>query len=350
LQSILQKNNDTNLTWGDIPKEIGQSIHKVRMDYAEGAPAYFKEGIASQFDPNKYLLSTLTFWLFSLRTILKRYAKRAFVFLASGATLFFGELLSYRKIESLLKGTIKITASDLTQVEFNSLHKLYNKLSVTADTSKKYIYFCLNYQPELTTSPLGGIFVNQILAITLLSNALPSDWVIYVKEHPGQLFRKNFYGYIARYRGFYKQIASLPNVQFILGDIDQFTLIDKAQCVATITGTAGWEAIVRGTPAIIFGEAWYQSAPNVFRVINQNDCDSAIEKISANIQFQEVNLIRFVKSILDAGVIIDFGPHEARWGGREFDVGKNAQLFCELFRSKVLNDREFLSPEMVALA
>ncbi|MBT8621885.1 capsular biosynthesis protein [Polynucleobacter paneuropaeus] len=350
LQSQLLGNDGVNLTWDVIPELIRNSIHRVRESYDQGAPAYFKEGIVSQFNPKKYILSTLALWIFTIRAMLKRYAKRAFVFFVATANLFFGDLLSFRITEPLLKRAMKIAASDLAQVEFNSLNKVCNELAVTANTSQKYIYFCLNYQPELTTSPLGGIFSDQILALTLLSNSLPDDWLVYVKEHPGQLFKKNYYGYIARSRAFYKRIASLPGVQLILGDVDQFTLIDKAQCVATITGTSGWEAIVRGTPAIIFGDAWYQSAPNVFRVGNQMECDSAIEKISAPMQFEEVNLIRFVKSILDAGVIIDFGPHEARWGGREFDVGKNAQLFCELFRSKVLNDREFLSPEMVPLA
>ena len=34
-------------------------------------------------------------------------------------------------------------------------------------------------------------------------------------------------------------------------------------CVATISGTAGYEAFVAGKPAIMFGHNWYRSLPGV---------------------------------------------------------------------------------------
>ena len=42
-------------------------------------------------------------------------------------------------------------------------------------------------------------------------------------------------------------------------------LIAKSRAVATITGTAGWEALQMGKPVICFGYAWYRSFPGVFR-------------------------------------------------------------------------------------
>ena len=33
-------------------------------------------------------------------------------------------------------------------------------------------------------------------------------------------------------------------------------LIDKCKAVATITGTSGWEALIRGKPVLHFGYPW----------------------------------------------------------------------------------------------
>ena len=52
----------------------------------------------------------------------------------------------------------------------------------------------------------------------------------------------------------------------VSADTDSFTLIDGAITAVTISGTIGWESIIRGTQAIIFGRAWYEGMPYVFEV------------------------------------------------------------------------------------
>jgi hypothetical protein len=117
-----------------------------------------------------------------------------------------------------------------------------------------FVYFPLHLQPEATTSPMGGVYVDQFLAIETLSRSLPSGWSIAVKENPAQRYAKRDYG-------FYEQLAQTPNVHLVRRDTSTFDLIERCQAVATITGTAGWEALFKGKPALVFGRAFYRGAP-----------------------------------------------------------------------------------------
>lgn len=121
-----------------------------------------------------------------------------------------------------------------------------------------YIYFPLHLQPELTTSSLGGIYCDQLLAIERLSENLPENWVIYVKENPKQT-------YLMRDKLFFDRLKLLKNVQLVSPKEDTLKLIRHSKIVATITGTAGFEAICLKKPVIVFGKAWYQNFEGVFK-------------------------------------------------------------------------------------
>ncbi len=145
---------------------------------------------------------------------------------------------------------------DWAFVQKLKLKECYDSLVERVDHQEKYVYFAMHYQPERTTCPDGGRFNNQFLAISLLSKALPEGWKIYVKEHPSQF---NFHGMgeLSRWMEYYDDIALLPNVRLISVDTPSMELMDHAQVVATITGAAGWEALIRGIPILCFGAAWY---------------------------------------------------------------------------------------------
>jgi hypothetical protein len=132
------------------------------------------------------------------------------------------------------------------------------------DYNKKYIYFPLHLQPELTTSAFGGVFCDQLLALELLSKKLPPDWLIYIKENPKQSEQM-------RSEAFFVRLKLMTNLRMTPLEENTFKLMEHSQFVATITGTAGWEAICGGKPALVFGKAWYQNFEGVFKWHNDID-------------------------------------------------------------------------------
>lgn len=134
------------------------------------------------------------------------------------------------------------------------------------DLERRFVYFAMQLQPEMTTSSLGGNYVDQALALEHLRDMLPDDVAIYVKENPKQA------GY-ARGPMFFHRLRRIPGLVFVPSFSDTKVLTERAEAVATVTGTVGWEAIRQGTPAIVFGETWYGSLPGVHRYRAELDFD-----------------------------------------------------------------------------
>lgn len=126
------------------------------------------------------------------------------------------------------------------------------------DLTVPYVYFPLHMQPEMTTDTWGFRYADQLLAIEELAAALPPDVLIYAKENPIQTK-------FMREESFYRRLRAIPNLRYVAEHVPTFDLIRNALFVATISGTAGYEAALLGKGAIHFGVAWYATLPGVFR-------------------------------------------------------------------------------------
>lgn len=219
-----------------------------------------------------------------------------------------GSRLLKRKVktiaDSVLDGTVfkKAPRYVINKLKPN-LKKEYLKFQIKPDLEKKFVYVPLGFQPERTTSPQGDVFHDQILMIETLSASLPEDWIIYVKEHPTQwMFRSKMNYSSVRYPRYYERIAGFRNVFLIPINTDTYTLMNKSQAVATVTGTACWEAILRLKPAIAFGYPLYRDCPSLFRVNNVDSCRGALRKISSGFKIKEQEVINYLKSFDEATI------------------------------------------------
>ena len=166
----------------------------------------------------------------------------------------------------------------LCSVHKYRLYREYEGLSVAdAPQDGPYVVFFLHYQPERTSLPEGGKYAQQFRAILELASCLPKGWRLLVKEHPSQ-FRSKMNPWV-RPVGFYRRLSSIEGVQLCPLSIDNFDLIDSSECVATLTGTVGFEAVARLKPVIVFGLAPYIGLPGVIPVRSLDDVKLAIHSI-----------------------------------------------------------------------
>lgn len=145
-----------------------------------------------------------------------------------------------------------------------------------------FIFCALHYQPEQSTSPLGGYFVDQLLMVELLAESLRPGWRLYVKDHVSQYVSGyTRYGESFRSRRFFERLAAMRGVSVISLTHDTFQLIDHSLAVATVTGTTGWEAVVRGRPALVFGHAWYRGCEGAFSTQTRSGLENALQQIES---------------------------------------------------------------------
>jgi hypothetical protein len=163
-------------------------------------------------------------------------------------------------------------------------------------TDAPFIFVALHQQPERTTSPQGHAFADQMKAIQLLCSAAPPGWKIVVKEHMAQLNPVSL-GHMYRPLSFYSQVAAIPNAVLVSPYLPPAALIDRCAVVATVTGTVGWEAVLRGKPVFIMGEAWYRGCEGVFDVSSHEACSDAFAALSSGYRVDPIRVEAFVETI-----------------------------------------------------
>ena len=199
----------------------------------------------------------------------------------------------------------------------------YKRHSIKPPLEAPYVYLPLHMQPELTTSPLGGPFVDQVLIAEMLSFCLPVGVKIYIKEHP----RQN--SYWGRNLDFYKDLLAIDKVEFIPTNFSSYSLIQHCIAVATVTGTAAWEAVFKGIPSLLFGHQLYQHAPGIFKIQSLEDCKKAIHQIIEHKYKPSRNELKLFLTVLDEFTINGFYNPVYKKSSSPFSDEENAQLLFD---------------------
>lgn len=252
-----------------LPKKIINSINVLKKSYREAEPEYMK-------------LQKRTNYTSIYRLLYKNIKKLRTIF---NIKKLFKSTNHYHKVhgekmEEIFPKLYQSQMFAICGIKYkNRLKKYYESFCTRVNLeNEKYIFVALHYQPEETTSPSAGHYVNQQLIIENLAEIIPDEIQIVVKEHSSQ-FHPKMEGHTGRTKVFYDDLLKIQGVKLVSSEDSSFNYIDNALAVATATGTIGWEAIVRGVPVLIFGNAWYEYCDNVYRIYSKQDLKKALNQI-----------------------------------------------------------------------
>lgn len=227
-------------------------------------------------------------------------------FSLSNISLFVKKIYAVAQGKSIEDMFLRILQKRCQARENQSVRQLYVDNAILPDYKNLYLYFPLQLQPECTTSPMAGCYVDQLLIAQMLSALVPSNTLIYIKEHPAQAS----YGSVGRSAFFYEELLKLKNVRLITESAETFDLIDNCVGIVSATGTAGWEGVLRGKPFLMFGHHIYQYSPAVFPIKTVDDCKNALTKIFDNsfvVNQDEIRL--FLKAFEETAINGDTVPY-----------------------------------------
>lgn len=180
--------------------------------------------------------------------------------------------------------------------KLDNLLKIDREYTETLDNLEKlrYIFFPLHFQPERSTLPEGVHFDKQNMAIELLSENIPKDLKIIVKDHPKQYYsdlRNNFY----RNKNYLKNLEKIKNVVVVSSNHNYENLFKNALITATISGSVSWQGLVEGIPAITFSDTWLSDCPStklITKSINiQKDIEYLLNKKKSEVQKDAIDFI-----------------------------------------------------------
>ena len=197
------------------------------------------------------------------------------------------------------------------------------------EKEQKLVYFPLHLQPELSTSTLGGFFHDQMYALEILRTLLGKDWKVLVKENPKQ-------SYYQRDPRFFQRLERLDNVYLVDRLFPSVEIIEKAALTATITGTAGWEAIKGGGKCLVFGQTWYASLPNCLTYRPDINTQALEEFLSGETSWEEFSR-QFQTLMKKAALGVVNLPYAALVP--EFDVLENARKVSDSFQEIMENPK-----------
>jgi len=159
------------------------------------------------------------------------------------------------------------------------LYESYEEATITGLPQQPFVVYFMHYQPERSSLPVGRFFAQQWMAVRALSWSLPPGWKLLVREHPTTWLKP--LDPFVRTENIYRDIASLPNTQVCPMDVDTFELIDRSMAVATLTGSVGFQSLLRGKPVLALGLAAYKDHPACHSVTTVDEMIEALRAIES---------------------------------------------------------------------
>ena len=163
--------------------------------------------------------------------------------------------------------------------------RLYEKY----DDKKNYLFWGFHLATEATIAKRGLPFMTQTSLIESISRVLPSNHLLYVREHP--LWRDAFPYYMV------KRLSKLPNVRLISTEISIHTILKNSKGVITYNATTGIEALMHGIPVLSFSpNVYYPLHPAASHCTNLYQLSSKLIKL-INTKVDQNETIEYLKKM-----------------------------------------------------
>lgn len=234
------------------------------------------------------------------------------------ARLLFSRSWPQMKIRVANK-VIQVTSRQIYDRDLASLATDPSTVRSILDSHDNVIYFPLHLQPELTTAALGGVYQDQLYAIERLRSVLGKDWVFMIKENPKQ-------SHFQRSKLFRERLFKIDNAYLVGKQFPTYELMKKSRITATITGTAGWEAVKGGGHCVVFGQAWYSTLGNCLRFTPELGADDINRFLNSSVS-QEKFAESFHNLLSKAGIGVVDGDYSVVM--TNFNKEKNGESVCE---------------------
>ncbi|MDB5492031.1 MAG: hypothetical protein JWO78_1880 [Micavibrio sp.] len=114
---------------------------------------------------------------------------------------------------------------------------------------KRFAYYPMQYTPEASINTPAPYFIDQMRAIDAIRFALPSDMMLVVKEHPACIG--------VRWPGFLLSFQKKAGILLARYNMPSEEIIEKADIVFSVTGTATLEAFLKGKPSLTLGNSFF---------------------------------------------------------------------------------------------
>lgn len=174
-------------------------------------------------------------------------------------------------------------------IKSNFQKNAHSRIASTARSNPNKVIYFLPYQPEESSSPRAGIFVEQLLAVKSVADCLPNGWTLRVREHPDQYGRRR-----PRAKGFLQEIARIPNVSIVPFNESVSESFSDVRAAVGVSGTSCVEAWLRKIPVLIFGDMFLKRAPGVFFVETLSGIRTALARIQIGYEFKQIEVDEFM--------------------------------------------------------
>lgn len=190
------------------------------------------------------------------------------------------------------------------------------------DPDHPYYFYPLHLEPEaVVLYHAHGLYANQVKLIQNIAAQLPPGILLYVKDHPHDV------GY--RSADDYHALAAVPNIRLIDSAQSGRSVTASSLGVITLTGTAGFEALLLEKRVFTFGKTFYSAGPGVVLLRNIRDLRTAIYSSQDEAPVSEMDLCNYLTAYLAAihpGLTDYFAGRARRYG---IDLDENARRVAD---------------------